>query len=603
MDEQKVQEILSQYRIILAPSYTLAKDIQAEATVEAEYGTECVKGSIVTLAHHGSRSGNPAPCNTDVDVLPKGSTILMSHIDLDAVGGVMALVGIKPEDKAFWQAAEYIDVNGPQHTWKLPQSEQDKLNAISAWESQQPSAPRLTEVTDVSETVGKYALALSTLLGERTPEQKQMINTGREWVDRTSKDVEACLLTEDENVRVFMTRENGGPFCCGSYLSPNTGKPARACVQFNPKINRITLSFYDGGVRLSAEKIMQAFYGPKAGGQAGIAGTPRGDDAPKYTEDDALLLAEKVTKMEKAIDRNINFVVPDNDLEAHRIISILQRQGFIEGKNLFVSKQQWGASWDGLEDEIKAAIGKLDPSTVYGVELQGKSPYQNIDHHVYEGDDRSNKLSSLEQVSELIGYHPSVLEQFIAANDKGYIPAMESLAKEKGYDADTARGVWINTVRRMDRAAQGITHEQENQAVKALDNIQHKPGYDVVQLPHSKCTTVTDRLYGRYENLLIVCGDGELDFYGKGDVCRQLHNELGGWAGGDLENSGFWGGYVDANKAEQIIAQAVKVHETITDKPIGRNCIPGTNKIDTSRKTPVTPVPTAGSPKKEDIAL
>lgn len=51
-------------RVILAPSYDIAKSINAEATVEAEYGDECLEGTMATLAHHGPRANNPAPCNT-----------------------------------------------------------------------------------------------------------------------------------------------------------------------------------------------------------------------------------------------------------------------------------------------------------------------------------------------------------------------------------------------------------------------------------------------------------------------------------------------------------------------------------------------------------
>lgn len=66
----------------------------------------------MTLAHHDIRSDNPAPCNTEVEPLT-GGTILISHIDLDTVGGIMAVEGIKPEDPEFWSAAEFIDNNGP----------------------------------------------------------------------------------------------------------------------------------------------------------------------------------------------------------------------------------------------------------------------------------------------------------------------------------------------------------------------------------------------------------------------------------------------------------------------------------------------------------
>ena len=85
-------------QILLAPTYDIAKTINAEATVEAEYGDECLEGTMATLAHHGPRSNNPAPCNTpDVPVLPPFATVVVSHIDLDTLGGIYALQGRKPE--------------------------------------------------------------------------------------------------------------------------------------------------------------------------------------------------------------------------------------------------------------------------------------------------------------------------------------------------------------------------------------------------------------------------------------------------------------------------------------------------------------------------
>lgn len=126
-------------RVILAPSYDIAKNIKAEATVEAEYGDECLEGTMVTLAHHGPRSNNPAPCNTpDVPELPPFATVVVSHIDLDTLGGIYALQGRKPEDYRFWEAAEMIDVKGAHHIHELDKDIQDKLNAYYAYNDGQP---------------------------------------------------------------------------------------------------------------------------------------------------------------------------------------------------------------------------------------------------------------------------------------------------------------------------------------------------------------------------------------------------------------------------------------------------------------------------------
>ena len=91
--------------------YKKLSEYSKTATVEAEYGDICVEGTEITLAHHGSRWANPAPCahkNEKIDI----EVIGLSHFDLDSLGGVAALLGIKPIDPIFWNLAAFIDVNG-----------------------------------------------------------------------------------------------------------------------------------------------------------------------------------------------------------------------------------------------------------------------------------------------------------------------------------------------------------------------------------------------------------------------------------------------------------------------------------------------------------
>ena len=106
---------------------------------------------------------------------------------------------------------------------------------------------------------------------------------------------------------------------------------------------------------------------------------------------------------------------------------------------------------------------------------------------------------------------------------------------------------------------------------------------NAVYLPHSKCATVTDRLYGQYDNLLIVCGDGELDFYGKGSICKDLNAKFEGWCGGDLDNSGFWGGYASPDDVKAFIDEALdKTLEKTTHRHRGPSL---TSKL-SSHKSP-----------------
>lgn len=268
------------------------------------------------------------------------------------------------------------------------------------------------------------------------------------------------------------------------------------------------------------------------------------------------------------------FVLPKNDLEAVEIAKLLKDNGFEEGKDFFITEQAWGASWEGLEDDIKEKLAATN-AQIYGVELAGNNPYNaiNVDHH----NDRASEKSSIEQVAEIIGVELTTEQKFVAANDSKFIPGMMELADKLGMDKSSADAM-IAAIRAKDRAAQGITQEQEKQAEEALANIEHKNGYDVVHLAHGKCATVTDRLYGQYENLLIMCGDGEVDFYGKGAVCNQIYeeyalkkvNDWDVWKGGDLSRSGFAGitGSLQASEADvkNIIENELAIEGLLNDE-------------------------------------
>lgn len=263
-------------KVIMAPTRELAEECLQKnrviATVEAEYGDYCIEGEKVTLAHHGIRSDNPAPCNTkDIPVLSEG-VILISHLDLDTVGGVLALTGQKIDDPEFWAGVEYIDVLGAHHIHELHQEVQDKLNAVYAWNSEHPRK-RNTEITDVTEIINSNATMLAAVLNERHPEHETMIQKGREWEKEINEKVNSKLECEWRYSRNFIT---DGVFCSSSYYSHAQGIIMPATVTLNTKYNAITIAFEDGGRKASAKELVQKLWGPEAGGRDGIAGSPRG---------------------------------------------------------------------------------------------------------------------------------------------------------------------------------------------------------------------------------------------------------------------------------------------------------------------------------------
>lgn len=288
-------------RVILAPSYDMAKNINAEATVEAEYGDECLEGTMATLAHHGPRANNPAPCNTsDVPKLPPFATVVVSHIDLDTLGGIYALQGRKPEDDRFWEAAEMIDVKGVHHIHELDKDIQDKLNAYYAY-NYNHAGERYSETVDVTKQVEDAYGVINDILDIDAPEHDMLIADGKEWAQAREAAVEAQLIYEDKNMRVF---DSNGVFCAASYYSPKQDALIPATVTYNEKTKTVTLGFEDGGKQYNAMEIVRSVWGPEAGGREGIAGSPRGIE---MTKDDLHALVERLKEVQASagVEKNI----------------------------------------------------------------------------------------------------------------------------------------------------------------------------------------------------------------------------------------------------------------------------------------------------------
>lgn len=236
-------------KVILCASYedavNYAKEHNVKATVEAEYGAECMTGSVITMAHHGTRSSNPAPCNwSDVPVLTDGE-ILVSHLDLDSMGGIMALMGTKPDNPEFWKAAEFIDLNGPKpkNMNQLSQDIQDKLNAFYNYTDKAvPDLRRSSGAVDITNLVLDTADAISDIVNEDRPRHNEMIEAGIKWKQDIYDKVEKCIYLDSPNVRVFSTKNL---FCNVNYESSVFNRVSPAIVSYNSTRKDITLSFYD----------------------------------------------------------------------------------------------------------------------------------------------------------------------------------------------------------------------------------------------------------------------------------------------------------------------------------------------------------------------
>lgn len=274
-----MSENYKNFEILVAPTYDQAKELEPDITVEAEYGNLCVEGKEVTLAHHGPRSDNPPPCDTPDVPEKEGGRIVLSHLDLDAIGGVLAVTGDKPDDPEFWKAAGYVDVHGPHHITELPEPVQEKLNAYYAWSAGEERLGRIEDVRNVKEMVGRNLEAIKVITDPSHEKHKEFIEKGKEWRENLTRETEKRCVFENNYVRCF---ETDSVPCSGAYFSPEANKDIPCTVVYNTKAKTISIGFYDGGKeaggKLSAKEIAQELWGPGAGGRDGIAGSPRGQE-------------------------------------------------------------------------------------------------------------------------------------------------------------------------------------------------------------------------------------------------------------------------------------------------------------------------------------
>lgn len=147
------------------------------------------------------------------------------------------------------------------------------------------------------------------------------------------------------------------------------------------------------------------------------------------------------------------FLLGGADLEMHTIRDVLSREGI----TFFDHHLRWD---NALLSSYKLELQTVkDGQIVFGIELREDimppECYRAIDHH----NELSASPCALEQVMKIFQQPMNRYEQLVAANDKSYIPGMLEL------DASEEE---IESIRRADRKAQGVTDEEEHLAEKAI---------------------------------------------------------------------------------------------------------------------------------------
>lgn len=200
---------------------------------------------------------------------------------------------------------------------------------------------------------------------------------------------------------------------------------------------------------------------------------------------------------------NCIFLLGGHDLEMLEIKNLL-----IEHDYIFIDKNlAWGAKLSDYEDDISSNL--INVCVELAEDITPPSKYLRIDHH----NELATELSSIEQIANKIGVKLNRKQELIAANDKGHIAEMRKIC---------ATDDEINEIRKLDRAAQGVTPEMEEQAQKELENRENIEVFKTLAIFRTslpKFSPISDKLCLKYQNYLIYNlspNEVTFTFYGKG---------------------------------------------------------------------------------------
>lgn len=236
----------------------------------------------------------------------------------------------------------------------------------------------------------------------------------------------------------------------------------------------------------------------------------------------------------------LRFFLGGRDLEMQTIAALIREHSDYPVQDRGLG---WGAAASAYRDEIEAALNSGERPVLVELRLDIDLPSERIilvDHHNERaGHDRP---TSLHQVFDLLGLEQSLWTrrlELIAANDRGYLPAMQAA----GASLEEMR-----EIRRADRAAQGVTDDEDQAAERASKRpLSLLDGRLVLfDLPHGKTAPLVDRLQpqlgGPGVEDVLVRSPEEWNFFGRGDWVAALGEHFSdGWIGGDLPERGFWG--------------------------------------------------------------
>lgn len=248
------------------------------------------------------------------------------------------------------------------------------------------------------------------------------------------------------------------------------------------------------------------------------------------------------------------FFLGGHDLEMLEIKKILLANNFtIIDKNL-----AWGAKLSHYQDDFSKT--KTNVCIELTEDILPPSKYLRIDHH----NELSHLPASIEQLAALLHIQLTQHQQLVAANDKGYIPAMQAMGASEAE---------IQSIRLLDRKAQGVSEADERLAEESIaQHLTVAQGVTVVKSLTHKFSPIADRLFGKTNNRLLVYTNTELNYYGeKANIVANFFNKLikqnRAYSGGGV--TGFFG--FNGKDADEIMLVKKQILRILTAKLHGND--------------------------------
>lgn len=307
------------------------------------------------------------------------------------------------------------------------------------------------------------------------------------------------------------------------------------------------------------------------------------------------------------LKQNPLILVGVSDIEGEEICHFLKKeQREFESIKLKNESPFWEEVPADIKDKVNSAI--LSGKKVLSLCIRGNMPEAifSIASAWHGGDDENKQFSPIEQLSLAIKKEVSPYHRLIGANSRGVIYAMRDEAvellkgfgarskyksilkdagisdydledyKQKIYDSGEAGmeripetyragiGLVIKEIRKKDRAAQGITAEQELQAERAVIKSYLIGSVTVVDMFDAKPAAVFDRLVETEKyGLLMLSANGESYFLGPWSKVKKFEEHfLEGEVGGEPPIRGHWSG----KYSRPLVVDFVESMEKVKDK-------------------------------------